>query len=297
METAIYVDVLLAVNLVVNYLLLLGGGRLSGRVPRGPRLIAAALVGALSSLVIFWSPMGFWTGGLYKLSVSAAMVLIAFPAGGVRRFIIDLFFLFAVSFIFAGGMLAFWIFISPENMLIYNGVVYFGFDALTLIALTAVCYTAVEVLGRLRRRIRTGGEIGLLQIGAGGKVARVKVLMDNGSALAEPFSDIPVIVCWERPIAAVVPDQMRDLMEGRPYVPDDFAGLHIRLIPFRAVGKKGVLPAFRPDSAHLLLEGRRMDIMPVYIAVSADRIGTEVYHAVANPQILRQQGLPQGVMR
>ena len=43
--TAIYIDLLLLLNFVANYLLLLGSGRMAGSVLRRPRIAAGAGVG------------------------------------------------------------------------------------------------------------------------------------------------------------------------------------------------------------------------------------------------------------
>ena len=72
MEITVYADVLLAVNFLIDYLLLLFCARLSGRRIIRKRLLAGALVGALTSLVIFLPPLSFWPMTLLKAGIEQA---------------------------------------------------------------------------------------------------------------------------------------------------------------------------------------------------------------------------------
>ena len=79
MEITVYADVLLAVNFLIDYLLLLFCARLSGRRIIRKRLLAGALVGALTSLVIFLPPLSFWPMTLLKAGISLAELESLFP--------------------------------------------------------------------------------------------------------------------------------------------------------------------------------------------------------------------------
>ena len=105
MEITVYADVLLAVNFLIDYLLLLFCARLSGRRMIRKRLLAGALVGALTSLVIFLPPLSFWPMTLLKAGIAALMVRLAYPWLSWRVFFRDSFLFFTVSFLLAGGLL------------------------------------------------------------------------------------------------------------------------------------------------------------------------------------------------
>ena len=85
MEITVYADVLLAVNFLIDYLLLLFCARLSGRRMIRKRLLAGALVGALTSLVIFLPPLSFWPMTLLKAGIAALMVRLAYPKEDGRK--------------------------------------------------------------------------------------------------------------------------------------------------------------------------------------------------------------------
>jgi len=51
-STVIYIDILLAINLAVNYFLLLSSLKLTGRTPKRRRLLFSSFIGSLYSLII-----------------------------------------------------------------------------------------------------------------------------------------------------------------------------------------------------------------------------------------------------
>ena len=78
----LYVDILLAVNWWIDYLLLLGVQRLTGAESRRWRLPLGALVGAAAALTVFLPPLPAVLSLLVKLPAAAAMVLIGFCWAG-----------------------------------------------------------------------------------------------------------------------------------------------------------------------------------------------------------------------
>ena len=112
----VYVDVLLAVNFVVNYLLLLLAARLCRLYCPRPRLLLGALVGAAGALSIFIPGLGLIGSVLLKLGLAVAMSLAAF--GRQRGLWRGVGALFLISFLFAGLMLALWAAAEPGRLLI-----------------------------------------------------------------------------------------------------------------------------------------------------------------------------------
>ena len=125
MEVTVYADVLMAVNFLIDYLLLLFCGRLGGRAIFRRRLLLGALIGALVSLVIFLPPLPFWAMTGVKLLSAAAMVALAFRWQGVRGFCWDVFLFFTVSFLLAGICLGLWLGFGAGGLFCRIGVTYF----------------------------------------------------------------------------------------------------------------------------------------------------------------------------
>ncbi|MFR1802718.1 MAG: sigma-E processing peptidase SpoIIGA, partial [Faecalispora jeddahensis] len=62
----------------------------------------------------------------------------------------------------------------------------------------------------------------------------------------------------------------------------------LRLVPFRAVGGEGILPAFRPDCIEIQTAKERITVQEVYLAVSAQKLGTTGFSALLNPELITQ---------
>ena len=126
MKQTVYADVLLAVNFFINYFLLLSVGRIMRASFSRTRVCLGAAFGAACSLTLFLPPMSFFIGCVIKLSISSAMVLIAFGAKSVAVFERYLLVTCAVTFGFGGAMLALWLTVAPKGMYYRNGTVYFS---------------------------------------------------------------------------------------------------------------------------------------------------------------------------
>jgi len=286
-RTTVYVDVLLVINYIINLLLILCMAKISGVSPKRRKIVAAALVGALCSLTIFLPFMGFLGELAGKLLVSAAIVRIAMPYHDIWGFLRQWFVFFAVSFFFAGVMLALWVTFAPRWMVYSNGVVYFDISSLALIIATIIAYLLLSVAGKLSRRGRMEGTLCGMQIFMGEQICALTGLMDTGNSLFEPFSGAPVIVCHVEAVATLFPGEVVEAIRaGRT---EDLVnmGVPFRLVPYSGVGGKGVLPAFAPDRL-IIRDGEGSHyIGHTYIALTAQKIGDSSYSAILNPELIR----------
>lgn len=288
MEQGVYVDVLLVINYVVNLLLLLSVGKLSGRTPKRRKIVTAALFGAATSLTIFLPFMGIFLSVLLKLVISASIILIAFPYISARMFFIQVFLFFAVSFCFAGIMMGIMLLFSPEWMTYYNGVVYFNISPLPLIMLTIVSYAALTIAGRILHAGRPSGDLYRVTVYMGGNAVMLDGLVDSGNTLREPFSGSPVVVCFVGELAQVLPPQLINAVEiGNIFGPDMHGfGLKIRLIPYENVGGSGVLPAVKADFITIAKRGEHKRVEQVYIGLSKAKIGSGQYNCLLHPELI-----------
>ena len=192
MEITVYADVLLAVNFLIDYLLLLFCARLSGRRIIRKRLLAGALVGALTSLVIFLPPLSFWPMTLLKAGIAVLMVRLAYPWLSWRVFFRDSFLFFTVSFLLAGICLGLWLGLGTAGVLCYNGVTYFDVSLGTLLLSMTAAYLVLTVYARFRAL--PSGEQYTAFLSRGGRTLRLAAIRDSGNRLTEPFSGEPAAV-------------------------------------------------------------------------------------------------------
>ena len=273
MKQIIYVDVLVAVNLFVNYFLLLTVAGFFHISASRLRMVLGAAIGALGSLVILLPSLPPLVSFLIKLVLSVFIVVTAFGAPSL------LFFLRTV-----GGFYL----TAPSGMIIKNSVLYFDISPLMLLALTVVCYAGVSLLNRLTGQRQPTALFCFVTVRAQGKSVRLTTKIDTGNSLKEPFSGYPVIVAEYQCVQELVPPAVRSYLfvaagEKRGEVQPG-----LRLVPFRAVGGEGILPAFRPDCIEIQTAKERITVQEVYLAVSAQKLGTTGFSALLNPELITQ---------
>lgn len=251
----VYIDVLLFINLYINFLLLRVTARLTDTTLRFWRTLLGAGVGSLCSLWMLLPQMHFIITAAVKLLMAAVIVFAAFGRCRPTKFVRLTAVLYLSSYIFAGAMFGIWSAVKPSGMLINNSVVYFDISPLLLIITSAVCYGVVWLISALSRRMFAPQPRACwLNIVYGGRVVEVKALIDTGNSLRDAFSDKPVIVIDRRVSDLLLPEQSLVLTaEGSP--PKGF-----RVIPYSVVGGEGLMPVFRPDKVTAELDGLDKEI-------------------------------------
>lgn len=261
--TTVYVDVLVCVNFIVDYVMLLSVKRLLAFAVRRRRLVAGAAVGGLGSLVVLLPPMPFWGALVLSLAEAFLMVLAVFAPSAAVRLLKATLTLFAVSFLYSGMMTALLSVVSMRNLTVRNGVVYIGLSPLVLIALTGVCYGLFRLYDWLRAgrsAVPSGCQV---HLEIDGHTLHLQGMIDTGHLLHEPFSGDCVIIC--RPEVCGIHGSEKEEV-GYP-VSDR---KHFRMIPFSTVSGSGLLPAFRPDKLTLQMENRQRSVQ-AFVALSSQK--------------------------
>ena len=274
----LYLDVLLAVNWVIDFLLLHLLARI-GRTPcRGWRLVAGGGVGAAGCLIVLLPDLPVIPSLLVKGVTALAMTAAAFGPRPVKGWLKQTGLLFLLSAGAAGAAVALWWLAAPPGLAVVNGVVYFDVSPVVLILSVAVAYGAMALAGRYVRRKRRRGALTLL-VEKGGRRVAIPALYDTGNRLTEPFSGMPAAVVG---YGAVAPLLTPDWGPGGPLPPPGG-----RLIPFSSVGGGGMLAAFRPDSLTLAGEEGERGVTGAWVAVS-HRLGPET-GALVGPDLFGKE--------
>lgn len=276
----VYLDVLLAVNWVIDFLLLHAVARLTRTPCRGGRLVLGAAVGAACCCVVLLPPLPAVLSVLLKAAGALAMVVVGFRFAGWGMLLKRAAVLFVLSAAFAGVAMAAWWLAAPDGLQVINGVVYYDIPPLLLIALTAASYGLLCLWGRWTRRREPMGRTYRLRLTYNGKTAQVTALFDSGNGLAEPFSGAPAAVAEYRAVAALLSPEW----EPSRRLPPTGA----RLIPFSSVGGSGLLPAFRPDCLTVIGEEGEWDVTGAWVAV-CDRLGNGNYGALIGLELTERR--------
>ena len=283
----IYIDVLLAVNLFIDFLLLLATARLLCLPFRRWRMVLGSMFGAGCACLILMPELPVLPSIMVKLVSAAIIILITFPWTGLLAYIKQITVFFVISTVFAGVAFAVWFFAAPGGFYVVNGVVYYDVSPITLVGLTLISYGVIWLYGRItRKKMPVQSEYRLLMDAGMGEIG-VKTMYDTGNALTELFSGSPVVIIRYGAIESVLPEDLREALSSYLYasVDDSFCmqdsdyeqgsavktavRSRIRLVPYQSVGGQGLLPAFRPERLTVVSARDAVrDVTGAFVAVS-----------------------------
>lgn len=298
MVTVVYIDVLFAVNLILNYFILLATSAVLHRKDKRLRMLLGAALGAVYALFIFFPQVNFLYSSLMKLVFSVTIVAVAFRFSTLRNLLRLVIVFYVISFLFGGVAFALYLFVSPPGMLMRNGVVYLDISPLILILSAAGCYILITLTSRFYNRSKKAGESYDIAIEADGKSASMTGFLDTGNRLTDTITGVPVIVTEYQPIEGLLPKELRRLFKTG--VADNPAALsscawagRFRMVPYGSVGATGgLLPAFRPDRLTVTGKDTRLVTGDVLIAVSGRKICDDGKHAaLLNPGLFEAHKL------
>lgn len=253
-DTRVYLDLVVILNFLVDFLLLLGTNRLAGFPLAAGRAALAAGVGGIYSGVCMIPGFRFLGNTLWRLVSLAGMAVIAFGCnrsawkrGGV----------FVLLSMALGGIAA-------------------GFGRGSFLTLTLAA-AGVWLLCRVAFGESVGGrEYVPVELTYGGKTVSLIALRDSGNTLRDPISGEQVLV-----IAGDVAEKLTGLSRRQLCAPLETLALRpvpgLRLIPYRAVGQNGgMLLGMRFENVKI---GPRMQ--SAVVAFAAEGLGGgDVYQAL-----------------
>ncbi len=212
----VYLDVLIFLNFLVDFLLLIAANRLSGYPNGGKRAALAAVIGGVYGGLCILPGLTFLAGTFVRIVVLLCMGAIAF---GIHKEALRRSVLFVLLSMALGGVA-----VGLEE----------GFWTVVL------CAGAVCGLCLLGFRGRAGAEYVSVRIRAQGDDIQITALRDTGNTLTDPLTGQQILVVsakvGER-LTGLTPQELAEpsrILERRP---------GLRLIPFHAVGRSGGLLA------------------------------------------------------
>jgi len=268
----IYVDVLIILNIYVNYFLLRITGGITHSRLRRIRCIAASAYGSLFSLLILVPQIPYILQLAIKLIAAVSIVCIAFGVYERTRILKNTSVFFAVNFILAGAVYAVNSWLKPAAVHFNNSFFYVDFSLVVLILTTAVIYIAVKITVVLSDSGVLNSNYKVM-IKHKGKSICINGIADTGNSLVDYFSGSPVIICDES-CSGIITDKCM----GKTNFPEGF-----RIIPCSTVSENGLIPIFRPDEVIILNsdDGTKKNVDALV------GFGRSNGKAVFNPKILK----------
>lgn len=271
----VYVDVLIILNLYINYLLIRSTALITRRHISPKRCLLAALTGAAGSLVILLPELPFIVIALEKTAIGALVTLAAFGRQKPVDYAVSALFFLLVSFVYGGLMTALWMFCAPYGMVFGNGVAYFGIPLWAIVAFTAAAYLAVRLTRYFADRRLKCARICVVKIVSNGTEIPLRGLCDTGNGLTDIFSGKPVIVCKYDKIAGITPKNALGFLDGQL----DESGA-LRVIPCRTVTSETLMPIFAADS--VTVDGKAADAL---VGITKTHLGNGI-DCIFDPKII-----------
>lgn len=272
----VYADVLIVLNMIVDYFLLLLTSRILNLSPPLWRLISGAAAGGLSSLYIFLPQAGIIAEFAVRLIFCTVITLCAFGFGGIKRLLRNSAVFFAVSMGYAGAMMALWYILKPNGMVINNSVVYFDISPIFLIAFSVAGYLISALLRRLLSSNAASAQKCLIKITAAGNTAEISAISDTGNSLEDVFGCGDIIIAEEK---------YADMLFGTNRSREELSKRY-RAIPCNTVTGTDILEGYRCDTAEVIHQGGTVKLKSPILALSKQNLGGD-YGAIINPRILQ----------
>lgn len=257
----IYIDVLIILNVYVNFFLLRITAKLTSSPLKSLRCILASFYGSLYSLLILAPKLPATLNMAIKIGAAVTVVMVAFGIHGIRRFLKNSAAFYAANFLLAGAVYGVYSWLKPSFMHFSNSYFYIDFSLLILIITTAVLYFAVCIL----RRFGNGdiyGEFNII-IRIKDKLLNLDGLADTGNSLVDFFTGKPVIIC-SKELSAQLPD-----------------GVKTRIIPVSTVSGDDLMEIFNPDEV-IIINRSNGEKKPVEVMIG---LGESENKAIFNPKI------------
>ncbi len=247
----VYVDVLVGLNLFVNYFLLLATARLTHMPFKGGRGLLAAFALALTSLVALAPTLPPLASLAFRLITAAMGVVLAFRFPGGLPFLRLCGAFFAVSFAFGGIALAVQTLLRPPGLYVHNGAVYVALSPLLLVVSTVAAYLLVLALRRYFGPEPPYEKPVALHLQQGERTVTVLAKFDSGFTLCDIYDAHPVLL-------------LSSAAAERLLLPEETT---YRLLPYETVNGGGFFRSALCRDCRAEWKGRAVSVSPLVTAV------------------------------
>lgn len=242
----IYVDVLIAVNIFIDFMLIICTKKFLHIKIKYIRIILGSILGGVLSLVALIPNIIFPINIAIDFFSACFIVLVSFGICNVKTFIKRVAVYFSLAFSFCGIMLGIYTAFKPKGMAVYNDIIYFNISPVLLIILTLVCYYTLYIIQRLTKGV-SGSDVCSIEVEINRNPYSFLAKVDSGCNLKEPFSGDYVIVVEASLIDNYSPSEDKS-----------------RIIPFESLGGCGIIRGFKPNT--IKIDGIQKD-NSIYIGI------------------------------
>jgi len=299
MIVEIYADIVFLINSFTNGVILYIAGVLCRKSMKIWRVALGAAAASFLYTILIFTPVAPHLNIFTAPVIFAPGILIAHKITSLKDFSITLLAAYVTGFALGG--------IAMASMYIFDGGSWhiwstysFGMRSFTPQNLIVAIIASFIMLKFARRHIfkkhLTKQAFCRFKIHLLDDMAELIALVDTGNSLVDPISQNPVIIAEFDKIKHLLPASIAELYHGENQ--DDLAALaasfaaagfntRIRMIPYSAIGKSGVIVGFRPDKIEILEGNQQKSTKDVIIGICDFALSADgAYHALMNPQLI-----------
>lgn len=249
MSMKVYVDLILILNFIIDFLILITISIILRRNAKIKRILLSAFVGTLSILVLFFS-MNNLVLFLFKLALSVLLVLIAFGYKDIKHFFNNMLYFYTTSILLGGFLYFLNIQIGYEKVgltFIDNNI---KLNFLVVVIFSPfILYIYIRQIKELRYFYSNRKKVSVYL--DDNKVIELNGYMDSGNTLIEPYGKKYVIIAYSK--------ELDDYLKVNNYI----------LVPYKTLNYEGVVKCIIPKCVYIDDIGLKYDVV---VGISESKI-------------------------
>ena len=271
----VYLDVLIFLNSVVDFLIIALTERLGKQKCRLARKIIAAIISSLFSLAVFLPTANALFQATIRLVCSVVTVLIAFGYKKMRVFLRNIMFFYVASFLYVGIMIGVWFVFKPQSLVINNSVVYLDVSPLLIVSITFLSFLVISFCRHLTSKTAAVAERCEISVILGEKTVRRVAMLDTGHTARDPLSDREIIFAESGVFVFLLGEEKYSAFCDRE--PEKMGELsnRVRLISCGGVAGEGIVTGLRCDKALIFLKQGTKTLESPILALSNVSFGDD----------------------
>ena len=259
----IYVDVLIFLNIIINYCILCATRKFLNLNTKYTKLILASFLASFFTLTLFLKIDSTFISLLIRIVCITFMCFIAFFKKDLFTYIKCVLTTFVFTTVFSAISISYYQIFKPRNMVIINDMPYVHMKPISLIIISALIYILLLISKKLLSH-NTFNSTARLKIYINNTEYSCIGKIDTGNSLVEPFSGSPVIII-ER---SIIPE---------------FPITRSRIIPYTVLGGDGILYGIKPQK--VFIDDKEI-FKETYIGIYDGKIDLN-FKSIINSSILR----------
>lgn len=196
----VYLDVIFFENLIMNLVIILSEATVLNCLNNFIRKIIASLVGSSFYVVTLFYPMI----SIFQIFVGLLIIKIAFNPYSIKAILKQTVLFYFINFVFGGLSFAMVNLFNQGKVNILNGVLIadFGLTKVFLCGILGAFMVCVFLRNKKKHVFKE------LVVGIGQSEVKLKVLLDTGNLLKEPYTGKPVIIVEKEVLKGVLDEDV-----------------------------------------------------------------------------------------